>query len=379
MRMLKGLCIELNEDYSVFIGPNGEFVHGTPARITAVGEESYFYPKQEVPLKKRKAMNPVWAPIMAAAAVAVLFLSVLLPRQEAFAYVQVQVNPGIELGIDETYEVISMRELNEDGREVIGELGEWKHHPLEEILDEVIGLAMEETTDEIVITTVADDEDAIADEAVVNSVMAISAKVMAGNVTVKLKEASRTQWRTSVEKNVPVGQLISDSKSIKNNKPEEQTIKKPAEKPLKAKEKKATDDQPKKNESQSEEQVPKKEQKTPVNKEKTVPTGQEKRQETPEAENGKLLPSGQDKRTEVQGQKKKDEDSIESDKPEPKKAEAQKEKEVAPAPQKKKDETGGSKEKAEGKDDSSPAKSIKDQPKPGIAGPQNSAGKKGSK
>lgn len=377
MRMQKGLCIELNEEYSVFIGPNGEFVHGTPARITAVGEESYFYPKQEVPAKKRKAINPVWAPITAAAAVAVLFLSVLLPRQEAFAYVQVQVNPGIELGIDETYDVISMRELNEDGLELIGELGEWKHHPLDEILDEVVGLAMEETTDEIVITTVADEEDEIADEAVVKSIMAISAKAMAGNVTVKLKEASRKQWRTSVEKSVPVGQLISDSKSIKNDKPEKQTIKKPAEKPLKVKEKKAVSGQPKETESQSEKQVPKKDQK-PVNKEKSVPAGQEKRQETPAAENGKLIPTGQDKRTEVPGQTKQ-KDNPESAKPEEKKAEAQQEKEVAPVPQKKKDETGGNKEKATGKEDSSPANGIKNPPEPGIAGPQNSNGKKAPK
>ena len=371
MRMQKGLCIELNEKYSVFIGPNGDFVHGTPAQATAVGEESYYYPVQAVAANKRKPIKPVWASIAAAVAVAVLFLSVLLPRQEAFAYVQVQVNPGIELGIDEQYEVISIRELNEDGLALIGELGEWKHHSLDKVLDEVIDLSMKDATEEIVITTVADDEDEIADEAVVNSVMAISTKVMAGNVAVRLKEASRKQWRASVEKSVPVGQLISESKSLKNDQSEKQTTDKSDDEPVKVKEKNAGADKPRNNESKSEEKEPEKEQKTPPNKEKAIPAGQEKRQETPAAENGNPTPSGQDKRIEVPGQSKKKEG------PESDKRETQVAKEAASGQQKKKDDDGGAKGK--GKGNISKAIDNKEKTKPALMGPQNSKGKKSVK
>lgn len=369
MRMQKGLCIELNEEYSVFIGPSGGFVHGTPARDSAVGEESYFYPKQDVGAKRRKAIKPIWAPIAAAVAVTILFLSVLLPRHEAFAYVQIQVNPGIELGIDENYEVVSMRELNEDGLELIGELGEWKHYSLDEVLDKVIDLSMKDGTDEIVITTVADDEDEIADEAVVNSVMAISAKVMAGNVAVRLKEASKKQWRASVEKSVPVGQLISDSKSLKNDQSEKKTTDKSDDKPVNVKEKQTNVDKPTKKESESGEKQPK----TPANKEKATPAGQEKRQETPAAEKGKLIPSGQDKRNELPGQNKNNA-SPESNKPKAEK-EKDKDEDATPGQQKMKDEDTGDKEKAKRNENSSIAKDNKEKPKPGIAGPQNVKGK----
>lgn len=370
MRMQKGLCIEFNEESSVFMGQNGEFVQGRPAGKIAVGEEGFFYPNQLVSANKRKTRKPVWAPITAALAVAVLFLSVLMPRQEAFAYVQVQVNPGVELGIDEEYEVVSIRELNADGRELIGELGDWKNHSLEEVLDEVIALSMKGNADEIVITTVADEEDEVADEAVVDSVLAISAKAMAKNVTVKLKEASKKQWRTSVEKSVPVGQLINNSQNLMNDKAEEKSVKEKNGQPLKVKEKQPAADIQKEKEVKSAEEAVSKEEKAkaedeniPAEKEKEVPPGQEKRKETPAAEKGNENPPGQEKRNEAPGQIKKD-DSTKSDGPPAKKEED-------PNQQEKKDKNSTD----EGKESSSKAKDKKEKPKPAISGPQNSKGK----
>lgn len=377
MRMQKGLCIELNDEYSIFIGPNGEFVHGKPARETAVGEESYFYPKQEVAAKKRKAAKPVWAPVVAFLAVAVLFLSVLLPEQEAFAYIQVQVNPGVELGIDEQYEVVSIRELNEDGRMLIEELGEWEHHSLGEVLDEVVDLSLKASTDEIVITTVADDVDQIADAAVVDSVMAISAKVMAGDVAVRLKEASKKQWRASIEKSVPVGQLISDSKKLQNSSTDKESIMDSEEKPAKVNDKQNKADKP----DEKQRETKGKDKKTPAVNEKTVPPGQEKRKETPAAEKGIPNPPGQEKRNENPGQNNKDatpaadkpEAAGKQDKAQEKVDEKEKGKTAAPGQQKEKDENAEGNDKS--KENPSNAKESKKKPKPAITGPQNSKGK----
>lgn len=392
MRMQKGLCIEFNGESSVFMGKNGEFVQGRPAGEIAVGEEGLFYPAKLASTNKRKTSKPVWAPVTAALAVAVLFLSVLMPRQEAFAYVQVQVNPGIELGIDEDYEVVSIRELNSDGLVLIGELGEWEHHPLEEVLDRVIELSMKATTDEIVITTVADEEDEVADEEVVNSVMAISAKAMSKNVTVKLKEASKKQWRTSVEKSVPVGQLINTSQNLKNDKAEEKPAKdindkefnvkdnqsaneKQVEKELKAAEKAEKKEEIPKNKEQKvkdkgekakEKKADAKIKNIPSGKEKEVPPGQEKRKETPAAEKGAPDPPGQEKRNEAPGQIKK-EANVNSDG-----VPVKKEKKEAPGQQKKENNSGTDKGK------SSKAQNNNEKTKPAVSGQQNSKVKNNS-
>ncbi|RLQ92936.1 hypothetical protein [Planomicrobium sp. Y74] len=382
MRMQKGLCIELNEEFAIFMGQNGEFVQGRPAGKIAVGEEGLFYPAQLASTNKHKTRKPVWAPVIAALAVAVLFLSVLLPRQEAFAYVQIQVNPGIELGIDEEYEVVSVRDLNADGRELIGELGDWKNHPLEEVLDEVIALSMKETTDEIVITTVADEEDEVADEAVVDSVMAISAKAMAKNVTVKLKEASKKQWRTSVEKSVPVGQLISNSQKLKSEKAEDNPAKEKNGQLFNEKENQPANDKQMEKDLKSAEKAEKKEEQvkvkedkekadaqaknSPSGKEKEVPRGQEKRQETPAAEKGNPNPPGQEKRHEAPGQIKKEANTKTDGAP------VKKEVKEAPGQQKKKDNKGDNKEK------SSKAQDNKEKSKPAVSGQQDSKVKSNS-
>lgn len=304
MGMQKGLCIELNGSSSVFIGPNGEFVHGTPAREIAVGEETYFYPKQISTVREKRMIKPIWASVAASFAVALLFLSVLLPKQEAYAYVQVQVNPGIELGIDENYKVISVRELNDDGYDLISAMAEWQDQPLDIVLENVVQLSLKGATEVITITTVADKDDAIADDAIVDAVMAISSKVLAGDIAVQLKDASRDEWRTSIENNVPAGQLVKDSKKLTNEEQEEPIQGDKKEKaPFKESD---SDDNPPPKEMKPDSNLKEKSEEPASSDTKATPPGQEQRKQNPAAEKGKNQPPGQEKRNEVPGQKKKD-------------------------------------------------------------------------
>lgn len=363
MRMQKGLCVELNETGSVFIGPNGEFVHGTPVREISVGEECYFYPKQVSEVRKQRAIKPIWVSLAASFAVALLFLSVLLPEQEAYAYVQIQVNPGIELGIDENYRVISIRELNDDGYDLISAMGEWKKHPLEDVLDDVIRLSLKAATDEIIITTIADTDDAIADEAFLNAVMAISSKVLAGNVTVQLKDASRAEWRTSIENNVPTGQLIKDSKKLTNNGLEEPPIqKKKIEEPSTID---SDADDIYNKEVKPEDNRKEKVEEPPLSDKKGTPPGQEQRKQTPAAEKGKANPPGQEKRNEVPGQNKKN-DQKGNEQPNKDKG-----KETAPGQQKKSEDKDEGKGSGNGNGNGPPPKNdnAKDKPKSSNSNP----------
>ena len=100
----------------------------------------------------------------AAIAALALFMSVLVsPAEEAFGYVQIQINPGIELGVNEQHEVVSIRELNSDGEKLIHQLGDWKDSSLPEILNRVIGLAVTEKTEDITITAVEEEGKEIGD------------------------------------------------------------------------------------------------------------------------------------------------------------------------------------------------------------------------
>lgn len=382
MRMQKGLCIELNDKSSIFLGPSGEFVEGKPVGEMAVGDQGYFYPRQAAARKKRQMLNPVMAPVIAALAVAALFLSVLLPEPEAYAYVQVQVNPGIELGIDDDCKVISVRGLNEDGNEMIERLPEWEDHPLEEVLGTVVSLSLKKTTDEIVITTVASEEDRLADEAIADSVLAISAKAVTENITVRLKEASKKQWRSSVEKQIPVGQMISHSEKLQKKEMKKEKMEQPypvkepkpaadesQQKGQKADGRSENEDKPAKGAEDNNSNAGEKDgsKKTPPAKEKQAPPGQDKRKETPAADKGNPNPPGQDKRTTVPGQDKK---------PVPPKQPADKGKGEAPGQQKKKEDNGKNNGN-NGNGNSPQKKGPEKKPEPAKPNGKNDSGKQG--
>ncbi|ALS78111.1 hypothetical protein AUO94_05370 [Planococcus kocurii] len=205
MRRQLGICIELNDNRSVFLLKDGRIVKGLPVGKPVLGEEVLF----DLADKKRAIYRqPVMAPLTAALAAVALFVSVLVfPAEEAFGYVQVQINPGIELGINDDYEVVSIRELNSDGQQLIEQLGGWENDSLHVVLDRVFELAVTERTKQITITAV-EENDNKTDESIKKVVMAVSSDVKNEQLAIQLKRATKEQWRHSKENQMPVGQLI---------------------------------------------------------------------------------------------------------------------------------------------------------------------------
>lgn len=211
MQIQSGICIELNGDRSVFLMKNGDFVRGTPVGHPLPGEETSFYR-----FGKKPALHwqPVMAPAIAAAAVMALFMSVwIVPAEEAFSYVQVEINPGIEFGINAQYEVVSMRELNNDGHDLIHQLGDWKNDPLEDVLNRVFQVAVTEQTEQITITSVQEKSRKTA-QSIKQIVLAVSSEVEADQTAIQMKEATKEQWRRSKDDLVPVGQLIEKAETL---------------------------------------------------------------------------------------------------------------------------------------------------------------------
>ncbi|WP_186725538.1 hypothetical protein [Planomicrobium sp. CPCC 101110] len=213
MQMQKGICVEQKDSRSIFILPNGQFMEGRPATDLAVGEEGYFYP---LAAKRKKALKETFVPVLVIAAVFAIMFSLFSPPQEAYAYVQVQINPGVELGVDEEGEIVSLRGLNEDGEELADKLKDWQNQPLAQVLSKVISASMTDATKEITITTVKENDSPLPLE---KAVQAVSLKIANDDVEVKLKEATKAQWRKSIKEKVPVSKLVPDSIPIQKEKP----------------------------------------------------------------------------------------------------------------------------------------------------------------
>lgn len=277
MQMQKGICIEQKNNRSIFILPNGQFMKGRPTANIEVGEEGYFYP---VTAQKAFSRKTVWAPILVAVVVLAILFSVLAPQPEAYAYVQVQVNPAVELGINKDGRTESLRGLNKDGKELVKSLSEWKNQPLEQVLDKIINLSIKDTTEEITITTVNDENSTLELEA---AVMAISAKAVKKHTEIELKKATKAQWRKSVDENIPVSQLVSDATMIKPEKT-------PDPKAAKAVEKKATsaDAKPRKTEKKHSKQQAETTKKTDSSEKRESADSAEKKKSTLEPKRKEL-------------------------------------------------------------------------------------------
>lgn len=284
MRRQSGICMELNQDRSIFLMENGQFIKGTPTGNPSIGEEAFFYPYEKKPAVR---WQPIMAPVIAAVAALALFMSVLVaPAEEAFGYVQVQINPGVELGINDQYEVVSIRELNSDGHELIHQLDDWENDSLLDVLSRVFELAVTEQTEQITITAVEED-DSDFDKAIKNVVLAVSSGAKNNQMAIQMKEATKAQWRQSREDHVPVGQLIKKTETLKIQRPDVQKSGKETETVTDPKENKAV---PKQNPQKKNDDKETKNTK-PTDENKTIPPGVEKKAVPPAVEKKQGNPS----------------------------------------------------------------------------------------
>ncbi|MBT2570364.1 hypothetical protein [Planococcus sp. ISL-110] len=349
MRIKSGICIELNHDRSIFLMKNGQFVKGAPAGDPSIGEEASFYPWVKKPAVR---WQPVMAPAIAAIAAAVLFMSVLaFPAEEAFSYVQVQINPGIELGINDRYEVVSIRELNSDGYDLIHQLDDWENEPLFDVLNRVFELAVTDQTEQITITAVEEDDREL-DESIKKFVLAVSAIAQNENMAIQMKEATKEQWRQSKDDHVPVGQMIEKAENLKIQKetevqePTQKVVTPPVskednvidEKEAPSESKQSTSNKetnknketnPSKEENESKEKNIKKEPNKNKPTEKNTSTSSAK-----EKKKGEPLPKTEQQPKKTEQNNKADESSTKADNPAPVKKK-EKEKSVKPVPKEK--------------------------------------------
>lgn len=126
--MRKGMILEIDNEFVTVLTPEGEFLkarrHKRPYEI---GSEILFTPFQP---KKRNTFSLFYfsvkkiSVICSVAAAIILLLSITPGRfdEKVSAYVTIDVNPSIELALDDELKVVDLKGLNPEGKEVIKDL-----------------------------------------------------------------------------------------------------------------------------------------------------------------------------------------------------------------------------------------------------------------
>lgn len=157
MRTYRGVVCEKKDTYYVFLTSEGEFLRGTPlADDPMIGDEAEFQLLEAGnPFLLTKIKPKVLAPILVAAIVLIFCVASLIPQQtKAYAYLQLEGEHAVEIGVDEDGQVISLRSLDDD---TPVNLDNWENLALAAVLVHAVkqvGAAQ----DELVITTVYENE-----------------------------------------------------------------------------------------------------------------------------------------------------------------------------------------------------------------------------
>ncbi|WP_099157376.1 anti-sigma factor domain-containing protein [Virgibacillus ndiopensis] len=142
--MKKAIVMEKHRQYTIVLTKEGKFQKAKPIKNAVVGTEvSYelFEKEQHLlfffhPSKVSKSFRLI--------AMACLLLIIIMPfyfvsnNNKTYAYVNVDINPSVELEIDEDLRVHSILPLNDDAKEIVNDLADYKGEPLDEVLSKIM-------------------------------------------------------------------------------------------------------------------------------------------------------------------------------------------------------------------------------------------------
>ncbi|AKO91458.1 anti-sigma factor domain-containing protein [Priestia filamentosa] len=167
--MKKGIVMDINREYIVVLTPDGEFAKAKREKATyELGEEVpvklYSSRKWQNQQRQRsKWRRTAFTSLVIAAALLLFFIPFGQNKQEVFAYVSIDINPSIEIGVNPSYEVISLTGYNKEGKEIIAKLKrKWKYESFKMVANRILKKSEEEgylhKNKEIIVTTSYRDE-----------------------------------------------------------------------------------------------------------------------------------------------------------------------------------------------------------------------------
>lgn len=163
--MKKGIIMEINERFLTVLTPEGEFLRAHKQQSNyQIGQQIDFTPVEIV--KKQPFYMDVRSKVGIIVAAALLFLTFFIfpfnGNQKVFAYISIDINPSIELGVNDEFQVIELIPYNQDGKKIVKEIDDWKNQDVQvvtnAIMDQIKDQGYFKENHDVVISTVLEEE-----------------------------------------------------------------------------------------------------------------------------------------------------------------------------------------------------------------------------
>ncbi|MFC9596599.1 anti-sigma factor domain-containing protein [Peribacillus butanolivorans] len=229
--MKKGVILSINKRFVTLLTPEGEFLKTKrQERTYEVGEEITFSPfKPKVTLSfssfhlsfKKKAVLSV--------AAALLILFSILPSyssEHVSAYMTIDVNPSIELEMNDQLEVLKLTGLNEDGKLVIDKLTNWKGKEIKTVTNRIVETTKQlgylKGNKQIVVSTTLLDKDKKLDKDLKEEIKEISEQGNVSQTKMKVIQATKTDRKQARKQGISTGKYVEkklneDKEKVKVN------------------------------------------------------------------------------------------------------------------------------------------------------------------
>jgi Anti-sigma factor N-terminus len=246
----KGIVMEVHDDYVTMLTPEGEFVR-TPNQKGnyEIGEEIDFFPQRDYGHVKKKMvffrLDQIKVAFVSVAALILLIISFLpyYSSNQVYAYMSIDINPSIELGVNRNLQVIKTKALNEEGKKILHNLQDWKKNKIDIVTKQIVELSQKygylQKGKEIIITTVVNDKEMPkVEKKLERKIKEIKETYEHNEIKVTAVESDMKTREAALKKGISTGTLlklqgkVSQDKDIEKEVPDQKkpsSIKKPNE------------------------------------------------------------------------------------------------------------------------------------------------------
>jgi hypothetical protein len=232
--MKKGVILSVNKRFVTLLTPEGEFLKTKrQEREYEVGEEITFSPaKQKFTLAFSNIHSSFKKTAVLSIASTFLILFSILPSYfsgPVSAYMTIDVNPSIELELDDDLEVLKLTGLNEDGKLVIGQLKDWKGKDIKAVTNRIVETTKQlgylKGNKQIVVSTTLMEKNKELDKNLKAEIKEISEQDNVSKTKMKVIQATKSDRKHAREQGISTGKYLEkklneDKDKIKVNKRE---------------------------------------------------------------------------------------------------------------------------------------------------------------
>ncbi|GEL76933.1 anti-sigma factor domain-containing protein [Tenuibacillus multivorans] len=144
--MQKGIIVEQKRKHTIMMTSDGSF-YKTSKMDGTIGEETSFEPIKNRGFSLESLLQWMKRPQGRTAIATLMVLLLILPfyswlgEDDVHAYVNIDINPSVELSLNNDYKVLDIQGLNDDGRLLVEQLSDWKNQPFQTVSSNILTLS----------------------------------------------------------------------------------------------------------------------------------------------------------------------------------------------------------------------------------------------